>query len=597
MGIDSGEEQILEFDEWTPEFLAEETTGIKKYMVKAWTKMEEPEDENPDNDLFTKSVVLDFFHDVGIDEIISPSDDFNVKGDLLWDNGEPDGRNGLLGSMYSEYSNIIIDDFENKEEWIADGVHFRFVWDSGYYSGNMETVMVYFFEETGQCEPYLNEYAAIEAKSFDEWTTGDFYFGRPEIACDVYFEGIVLLPDKWWVGFQPNGIIEDKAFLLTSESKRCMIMADLPYLDYPRWTNSMSIWDEKYDLAWMLDGAAICHPPVIWIQPGTQDIEAIAKNYGTFQETDLTCFARIYEYYTCPENGTLVYKDNITNINLEEPLNGTELLSFNDFTFLIEGRYRLYIDILDEDDDYLLNNKKILCIFVDDTPPRSNHSLEPQNPDGKNDWYINDIKVILTASDPASNNVSSGVKEIRYTINSGVEQVIPGWQGGSFVLTENGENIVIEYWSVDNVGNVETKKSFIINLDKTKPDIYLEWDFYKEDDSWTVKFTCYATDALSRIDRVEMYIDDELYATNAGPPYEFIIKWSRELKNSQFKFVAYDIAGNSDFKMINGHEIKSHPRIQISNNQQLINLLYLRLLERFKYTFPIFRYFTRWILL
>jgi len=71
--IDPGEEVELDFDDWTPEFLAEETTGTKKYIVKCWTELEDPEDDNPSNDIYAKSVTLDFFHDVGIKEITSPS--------------------------------------------------------------------------------------------------------------------------------------------------------------------------------------------------------------------------------------------------------------------------------------------------------------------------------------------------------------------------------------------------------------------------------------------------------------------------------------------------------------------------------------------
>jgi hypothetical protein len=41
--IEPGEELALEFSDWTPDYIQYETTGIKKYSVKAWTNLEDPE--------------------------------------------------------------------------------------------------------------------------------------------------------------------------------------------------------------------------------------------------------------------------------------------------------------------------------------------------------------------------------------------------------------------------------------------------------------------------------------------------------------------------------------------------------------------------
>ena len=51
--IKPGEERELVFDDWTPDFLQYETSGIKDYTIKAWTDMNSPPDENPENDLIT----------------------------------------------------------------------------------------------------------------------------------------------------------------------------------------------------------------------------------------------------------------------------------------------------------------------------------------------------------------------------------------------------------------------------------------------------------------------------------------------------------------------------------------------------------------
>ena len=82
------------------------------------------------------------------------------------------------------------------------------------------------------------------------------------------------------------------------------------------------------------------------------------------------------------------------------------------------------------------------------------------------------------------------------------------------------------------------------------------------------------------MDRIEMYINDELcdISTGPGPAYEFSIKWSKDLKTSTFKFQAFDKAGNSAYKIINGSDIKSCSNIYI---KQLSKNLVLQFLERF----------------
>jgi hypothetical protein len=117
-------------------------------------------------------------------------------------------------------------------------------------------------------------------------------------------------------------------------------------------------------------------------------------------------------------------------------------------------------------------------------------------------------------------------------------------------------------------------------MDQKNPIIDVEWETFKQDGSWYVRFNCYATDSISGIDRVEMYINDELHETITGPEpsYEFTIKWSKDLKTSTFKFVAFDKAGNSASVIINGSDIKSCSNIYI---KQLSKNLLIQFLERF----------------
>jgi hypothetical protein len=240
--IEPGEKVTLSFDDWTPEFLMNETTGSKEYIIEA--KIELEGDKNQGNNFKNKIFILRYWYDVGIDEITSPVGEGQPRqGDeVLWDNGEPNGANGLAGSMYAGYNNILIDDIELDGNYNIQGGKIHLLWNSGY-SENTELIRMYFFEETGDCDPSMDEYPEaefyIEANTFTEETTGHYYFGRPEVVVDFLLdEEISLYAGNWWIGIQPEGTIDNIAYLLTTEGSGCEVHADLPYWGYPRWSSA-----------------------------------------------------------------------------------------------------------------------------------------------------------------------------------------------------------------------------------------------------------------------------------------------------------------------------------------------------------------------
>ncbi|UCF49326.1 MAG: hypothetical protein JSU91_06140, partial [Thermoplasmatales archaeon] len=592
--IEPGEEVTFTFNDWTPERLANETSGSEDYIVEAIIEMEG--DKNPGNDIKTEELTLEFWHDVGIDEITSPTGGGNPKSregdELLWDNGDPDGRNGLPGSMYQGYSNILIDDFHIGEEWNIQGGAVHFFWDSGFTS-NTDTIRVYFYKDEGNCDPSLDEYPepdyVFEAAEFTEYTTGNYYFGRPEIVVDFLLEEETKLPCyyDWFVGFQPDGITDDIAYILTASDNGCMVMADLPYFGHPRWTSSLDIFGEEYDLSWKLHGNTGCGPCYnrAWIKPGIEDIDVIVMNYGTFPNENLTCYAEIWEFITDPLNETKVYSDQIDGIDLLTPLGGSKNLQFEDFLFADEGIYLLILDFPAEPDDNKDNNGRRLYVNVDDTKPISEYPpiLNPPEPDGDNGWYVDNVEVTLNATDPRSNEVSSGVREIRYTINGGAEQVIPG-KIGSFVLTADGEDILVEYWAIDYVGNVESpKNSFTIDIDQTVPVINLDYEVTGGNplSGWKLTFTATATDETSKMDRVEFYLNDlcQDTVTGPGPTYEWSYTYYGDLAII-ITAIAYDKAGNYESEIIENPTISAQniPKISqmYSKNYQLLQIPRIR---------------------
>ena len=238
-----------------------------------------------------------------------------------------------------------------------------------------------------------------------------------------------------------------------------------------------------------------------------------------------------------------------------------------------------------KDNHFFLTNQSVIISHNgnnDTTPPVTWHILFPSEPDGENGWYIDIPDITICAED-----IESGVKVIWVSIAGGAEQAFPGGNPGKcigdFVFTEDYSRLNMGYSAMDNAGNTAPYKSFTIYIDKYKPSIKVDWDVKFKGLGWSVRFNCEAKDGQSGIDRVEMYINDELQLTvnGSGPMYEFIIKFSSILTNSTFRFVAYDIAGHSAFTLINGSDIKSNAQFKNGGYQYSEYLCFLRLKYRF----------------
>jgi hypothetical protein len=305
-------------------------------------------------------------------------------------------------------------------------------------------------------------------------------------------------------------------------------------------------------------------PIKVWVSPGTYPIEAIVENLGTFEETGLTCYADLVEFISDP-NGTVVYSDDIGNIDLD-PLGDETTVTFTSYDFALEGAYGLFIDFPLANDDKMNNNDKSIGIGVDDTAPTAGHTLSPANPNGLNGWYVSDVTVSLTADDDqATYGWQSGVDSIKYKVNGGATQTIPD-DAGSFLITvaNDGENVGVEYWSVDNVGNEEQPhKTFTVDMDQTPPEVDLSYEVTggNQWQGWELTWTATATDATSGMDRVEFFVNDVLQetVTGAGPTYTWLIQYY-PLPQVFFKATAYDIAGNFASDVVANPQ--SHPHSQ-----------------------------------
>jgi len=534
------QEMELEFDDWTPAFLAEEITGQKTYLVKMWTALEDPPDRNPGNDIWQRTIILDFFHDVGVREITSPVQP-NFNRDEIWFYQRCYKPNEPWG-FYTSSTGL---GYLCQEDWYdvtkpigrfgATGLTLIYPWSQCDPEGMEFELIIY--EPGSSPGEELYVYSDVLPRIRDTGLTYGSYGNAYEVQFDpVHGKVKPVNMEEGWLSVQSTYSPNNCNFCWLSS----------PDGNNNARQNGNSLSD---NLAINLS-LCFCCTWGIYIKSGIQDISAIVQNIGTFPEYDMTCYTEIYEYISDCKNGTLVYEDNITDIDLLDPLGGWEELIFGDYNFWTEGHFQLIVNLSDDNDDSEQNNILSLDIGVDDTPPTASHSVMPDVPDGKNGYYVNDVEVRLRASDPdlagGCNISGSGIDRIEYRIDGGSWGSVPG-SSGTFTMSTDGNDVLIEYRSVDNVGNVEDINSFTLDMDQTVPVAEeIAWYAYKEDGIWKVDLTASAVDATSGMDRVEFFLLGEHHETieGAGPEYVFTIDWSESLRGHFGYFYHYDRAGN-----------------------------------------------------
>lgn len=560
-----GQIKNVVFNDWTPAFLAEQTTGTVSYSLKIWTDMTDPEDNNHANDAISTTITLDFFHDVAV-EVTSPILEKGNK--LIWDNGDTDGTNGY--SVYASLGRWLLDDFELSQSSKLSEFHCYMIYPYGTATG----WQVKFRADSSGSPGSVTDTATNVI--FSNTPTGRYWFGYPENELIATFDPVQLAAGRHWAE-ATNGNSDQNAFWMvksTVTGTQCWV----DYADQGGLMPGSNLFGVQADLSFQLWGGAGAS---VYIPPGTQNIEGLGLNLGTFPEYGMTCYADIYEFYTDCNTPTSVYSDSIPNIDILTPLTGTKALSFLDYGFPVEGPYQLVLNLVDDNDDNPDNNIYEWGIGVDATPPISTHTLSPATPNGKNGYYVSDITVTLNAADPSigCDWSGSGVKEIKYTISNGASGSISG-ESGTFKIHNDGNDIAVQYWAIDNVANAEAKHTFTIDMDQTKPvvpEVIIYEPSQADNGDWYVTFNVTCTDVTSTMDRVEWALNDvvQKIVTGTGPVYTWTIMWSDDLGKPTvtFKATAYDRAGLSDFVTITGDQVVPAPlpqQFQQKNSQPVV---------------------------
>jgi hypothetical protein len=369
---------VINFDTWTPDFLQYETTGSKTYKARVWTDMNSPPDQQGVNDEVAKFIQLDYFHDVGIEEITSPEDRSDRETYYAVDSGagtfewftyeDPGTFNYISNFPSSQFPQGATFD-KDQRMWVCDTT--GNIWYkedpmgsdivSVGNSGTGDLVGLAYHEASGTmygCSPYnLYEIDMSTGKGTDIGALGT---GTLVISLDCDTEGTMYCYDLNFGNSQLYWIDLDtgKANAIGNTGMSFNYGQDMAY-----------DWHEEEMLATVFDYgafyAALCSIDLetgkftdlgdtdpmqvtcfaipgggitldTYMQPGNVDLNALARNYGTFPETDMSATAELVEFITDCENATFLQDYEILDIDILEPLTGEEELEFGDYTFVDE---------------------------------------------------------------------------------------------------------------------------------------------------------------------------------------------------------------------------------------------------------------------
>ena len=165
-------------------------------------------------------------------------------------------------------------------------------------------------------------------------------------------------------------------------------------------------------------------------------------------------------WYVEEVNVTLEAYDNETDIqyinysvdgNWNHKLGNTTTFSLGD------GKHEIKYYAVDENGN--TGRMMVANINVDTMPPSLSYTLNPEQPDGKNGWYVSNVEIFLNASDGIS-----GINEMIYNIGGIWEDYT-----GFFALSTDGI-YDIQFKVVDKAGN-EAVDNVTLKIDKNAPSI------------------------------------------------------------------------------------------------------------------------------
>lgn len=336
-------------------------------------------------------------------------------------------------------------------------------------------------------------------------------------------------------------------------------------LNFDKGYANSAVGDGNIFVAWEDDRLDLYTPPTeirgsIWHCPqsiGSQDV-----SYVFGEEEELILEAVIVSTVIEPEDfvewnefsanatyptGTSIGFDimdmNGTVVILEDISSGEDLTNISESAIRLQARFSRDTP---KNTSVLDLWSVIATVGADIEPPWTEIEFDPATPNGENSWYVCPIECMLSAydNDSSPENVTTF-----YIINEGgIEMYEPE---SIIVLSSEGDDNSIEFWSSDNAGNEELPHNIVenIKIDTTSPFVTI----MKPPDlvfpgEITINGTATEYTSGSGIDRIIIRINDEIVFNTTYAGEQFVwFDWQFTADYGELYDIyieAYDVAGN-----------------------------------------------------
>lgn len=234
-------------------------------------------------------------------------------------------------------------------------------------------------------------------------------------------------------------------------------------------------------------------------------------------------------WYGTPVQVTLAATENGSGlVNSYYTLDWGQPITYSGpFTLSTSGVHRVFYWSADLAGNY--EPLQFLDIKIDVTAPSTQATLGGTFSNG---WYRNPAQVSLTASDS-----DSGVANRYYTIDGGATQTY----ASPFNISAGGSHVV-NYWTVDVVGNTESQQSLTVQIDVSAPSTQLSASGTAGTNGWyrsTVQVSLTGTDS-------EAGVASTYFSVDGGPTQTYTSLFAVNGDGQhQVSFWSVDWVGNS----------------------------------------------------
>jgi hypothetical protein len=530
--IDVCEEINVPFPDWTPEPPEDCYCGTVDYCIESWTKMMVPPDQNNANDLKRKFITVEFLHDVALIEFTSPVADIGVDWLGYTDGHTENAFKWTDGSPWTYAIELSDPELAPYRSHDLTDVHFSCGCDDyGFYA---EQYDVYYATGSLPDIAGLTPIASGTA-SATGWTTTAV---TPQ-AMPAAGSAFVIVQFTTSVGY-PGGFDYDAGDIRGQHMLYHQTTNDWRFLQ--DFWGSPAVWGLEAGLTVGGNGDEVPEPEV-FLPCGEHDISVLIENLGTYHEDPVIVDWKLYEY--TPAKTEVDGGQYITSLDPgedEDCFLGTYAFTVGN-TGVYELEAEVNLDPASMDCNLANNGPETVVIGIDCCEPDMCFVLDPESPDGENNWYLSPITVTADAWETDDCVIQSGISHIVYIVD-GVMNTLPG-DHGEFVIDGDGVHFVLLY-AVDNVGHEGIHHTFEVAIDTTAPTCDLVYNkFTTEAGVNMVEFTALAGDSTSGMNRVEFSIDGVLKETIPGAgPYVFTVDWTGYDENTEVCAEAFDNAGN-----------------------------------------------------